>query len=252
MVLCCTLWYNQTMATSKAKPINIRITNKSRGLLAHLVQKYPLTEHALANRALELGLAHLVEDPRWLANGGDGETKSFITRDSLSSWSRRYHIHDNGGRPWQANMGYHGVTVYGFKEFLGGRTEYDVPVYETMDYQGYWEGFDTSGSSCHGNTLLVKHSDIEYTHIGPAIFTFQTDGVVLDYVSYLGNSNVPYPVAYTKDSVYFLAERMQVLRRDLKTRATLYTTQDLYSELYVSQPPRTEVPVNLHAGRDRT
>lgn len=63
------------------------------------------------------------------------------------------------------------------------------------------------GKRFDGNSILLelprnKHS---YAHIGSNIFEFETTEPITEFVSPVGNSDVPYPVALSDNYIYFLA-----------------------------------------------
>jgi hypothetical protein len=124
------------------------------------------------------------------------------------------------------------MAIFEPEKSRGAQTRYDVPVHEVPRDLGHWWGFDTSGAFLHGNTVLVKLTDTRYLYVAGEIYEFETEGPILDYVSPVGNSNVPYPVAFTEKSVYFLVEKAVVERKDLSVRATMANAIELYHEFY--------------------
>ena len=62
-----------------------------------------------------------------------------------------------------------------------------------------------------GNSLLVKISKHEYVYIGSKIYSFETDEEIRDYTSMIGNSCVPYPIAFGDDFLYFMLEQELVM-----------------------------------------
>lgn len=61
------------------------------------------------------------------------------------------------------------------------------------------------------NTLLVDMGDGSYLFIGyPQVFTFIPREPIERYFSPVGNSEVPYPWAETKDTAYLMVERAEV------------------------------------------
>ena len=218
--------------TNGPKPINIRVTESTRGNLDHLAKVYPLSRHAIANRALELGLKVLVNQHGWLAEGGDGKTNSYVPRDESNQNEHTYLIHHNGGRPWWVGVTPASMMVLKYTKWDGPRTAYDEVIHRETSYRGHWRGFDTSGCFAHGNTVLVELDLCKYLFIGGDIFEFETEDLITEYVSPLGNSNVPYPVAFSNKNVYFLLDKSVVERRDLDIRASVWNAEKLYTEFY--------------------
>ena len=195
-----------------------------------------MSRHTIANRALELGLSVLLEDKRWMADGGDGHTNSYVSRENAAPAHHTYLIHDNGGRPWQVVADPHCLTVF------HGAPKYATVTHRVSGYAGHWAGFDTSGLFAHGNTVLVSLTnpklggDWRYLYIQRDLIEFQTDEPITDYVSRMGNNDVPYPLAFSRNFVYFLTDYTKVCREDLKTRGVMRNARKLYDEYYGNNP----------------
>lgn len=75
-----------------------------------------------------------------------------------------------------------------------------------------WSG--GHGDRFDGNTILLRIgnlSECRYLHIGSEIFQFETDELVIKYVSSVGNSGVPYPYAETKTFCYSILDKTRSL-----------------------------------------
>ncbi|VBB18193.1 mg989 protein [Yasminevirus sp. GU-2018] len=164
-------------------------------------------------------------------------TKSFISREKLSSRPREYLIHDNGGRPFKVVATHSAINIYSFEEDKNRdwskEPDYNVHLLKITKFLGYWVGHDTSEwTNFHGNSILVQETKTSYISIGWMVHRFETDEEILDYVSPVGNSDVPYPVAYTKNYVYFMLENEYVRKDQLTTEATPVNADDIYGEFY--------------------
>lgn len=84
----------------------------------------------------------------------------------------------------------------------------------------------------HGNSILIQISDHKYIYVGNIIYEFATDEKIIDYVSPVGNSDVPYPVAIGSDNVYFMLDKQFIKSQDLETPITVANAENLYSEFY--------------------
>jgi hypothetical protein len=135
----------------------------------------------------------------------------------------RYLTHDNGGRPFLVYVGDTSVTVYQqpknvdvedasydkqkdsytklVKKFTGVQKKF-IPRYPTIKVRNY--DFISTG-----NSILLELKN-EYVFIGHCIYSFKTKDKIQKYFSFVGNSNVPYPVAVGSENVYFMLERMYV------------------------------------------
>jgi hypothetical protein len=110
--------------------------------------------------------------------------------------------------------------------------DYTVLANRFEAFKGYWTGYDTSQYAIHGTSILIKEGGKSYVFIGQKIYRFHTDDKITDFVSPMGNNNVPYPVAIGEDNVYFLLDQEFIAKSELKTPATLANAEDLYGEYY--------------------
>lgn len=63
-------------------------------------------------------------------------------------------------------------------------------------------------------------------------YEFETDKVICDYISPVGNSDVPYPVAYGIDNVYFMLDREYIAKENLVYKTTIMNAERIYDEYY--------------------
>lgn len=158
---------------------------------------------------------------------------SFIPFASLGKKNKIYDVHDNGGRPFRVIANVNGIFVY--KNTSVG---YDQPeiysdlVLQIKDFLGYWFGFDTTPHKFHGNSILIQLRTDKYVYVGNEIYAFMTDEKIIDYLSPVGNSDVPYPVAYGKKFVYFMLDKEKIKINDLETEVNVANAEDLYGEFY--------------------
>jgi len=161
-------------------------------------------------------------------------TKSYIPKSKLTSRNKIYDIHDNGGRPFRVTCNINGIYI----QKAIGETDEDEIIYGKVfkhitNFEGYWVGFDTSPySSLHGNSLLVKINKNKYMHIGDRIYLFKTKDEIIDFVSPVGNSDVPYPIAYGTQNVYFMLDDAYVPIEKLVTKPTVANAEDIYGEFH--------------------
>lgn len=165
--------------------------------------------------------------------GNMKNTKSYIPKEKLSSRNKIYFIHDNGGRPFKVVANSNGIDIMVI--------DYDTQKYTKFkhinNFQGYWSGFDSSPYSLesddfHGNSILIKINDHKYIEIGLIIFSFSTKDIILDYVSYVGNNDVPYPIAYGEKYAYFMLEKQMCEIDSFVTKPSVANSNDMYIEFY--------------------
>jgi len=129
---------------------------------------------------------------------------SYLPRENLQHEKRTYRVHDNGGRPFEVTASYEAIIVKSLDtESSSDDLVYTKTVLEIKSFDGLWWGFDNGKRKFmrneepeHGSSILVKVTNKEYIFIGWKIQSFSTDETIIDYASPIGNSDVPYPVAY--------------------------------------------------------
>ncbi len=150
-----------------------------------------------------------------------------------------YAIHDNGGRPFVVNVSRDVVTVTARPGALGAAGR----ILSTDYYRGVFVGVDPV-EGMHGNSVLVQEDDGRYLYIGSEVYRFETDDdTIVEYVSPIGHSDVPYPVAIGERNVYFMLDHEFVPRACLESPVTVDGSVDLYGEFYghladIAKPPR--------------
>ncbi len=143
---------------------------------------------------------------------------------------KRYEIHDNGGRPFQVFVNKEFVLVY--KEIDSGEDENGdwqiiyskfpslvflnpkrvfigiSPRNEMTEFSGgYGPEFD-------GNSILINTDDNNYVYIGSEIYNFTAKSEIVEYVSPVGNNDVPYPYAIDREgNNYLMLENVILIGR---------------------------------------
>lgn len=152
-------------------------------------------------------------------------TNSFVKRTTLSSKPIEYLIHDNGGRPFKFVATKDKIDIFTFKQSKDldfsnyQKPEYDVHLLSIKKFIGFWIGLDTGHENCYfrlspddfkGNSILIQETKTSYVSVGWYVYRFTTDEEILDYMSPVGGSDVPYPVAYSKNNVYFILDNQYI------------------------------------------
>ncbi len=151
-------------------------------------------------------------------------TNSYVPRNALTARKRIYFIHDNGGRPFKFVADNTGIKIFTYPEpdlndpewYKFDPTGYTISVMNIPKFLGYWRGYDTSPYMMHGNSILVHLGPKRYVFVGLTVIQFTTNDVILDYVSYVGNNDVPYPIAYGVDNIYFILDGAMIRRKILE------------------------------------
>lgn len=138
------------------------------------------------------------------------------------STSISYDIHDNGGRPYTVTIQTNQIPRYGedpLREIIVSVTNNNdenptpgplfrpcevfvgkSPLTEMTRYTG------AHGPEFDGNSILLRDNihEFKYTYIGSKIYQFEALSAIVEYVSPIGCSDVPYPYAIDNDGNYYL------------------------------------------------
>jgi hypothetical protein len=118
-----------------------------------------------------------------------------------------YLTHDNGGRPFKVKIYSSRVDVWAYSVFVPMQPEqvYDQKVAGFDDVSKVWLG---GNGDDLGHAILLEMADGKFVFIGGDIFELTlSDGERFEkFISYVGNSDVPYPWMVTDRNVYFLIE----------------------------------------------
>lgn len=157
-------------------------------------------------------------------------SKSFVSYEKLSkSKDNNIHmIHDNGDTPFIVIANSNGIYVY--------KAKLNELIIKITKYLGYWTGFDSSPYEFHGNSILIQLTENKYQYVGSDIYEFKIEDIITDYISPVGNSDVPYPVAYGSENIYFMLDKKYIYTEELLTPITVANGEDLYGEFYEHLP----------------
>lgn len=125
-----------------------------------------------------------------------------------------FNIHDNGDIPFKVEINDNVVDIFSNhgsipilkrnakKIFIG-----ESPKNEMTTFSGGY------GSDFLGNSILLQLEDNQYEFIGRTIFTFSSLAEIVEFVSPVGNNDVPYPHAIDIDgNTYLLIEEVVLLK----------------------------------------
>lgn len=167
-------------------------------------------------------------------------TKTYIKSNERTSKTKTYYIHDNGSRPFKVDVSNKGIMIYKHNKIIYEKKTYTVydtgydqtPLLKLTKFKGYWSGYDSSFYKMHGNSLLIKINDNNYIYIGDSIYSFTTKDKILDYISPVGNNDVPYPVCYGEHYVYFMVEKQYIDKNKITTTLSPKNAEKVYYEFY--------------------
>lgn len=154
-----------------------------------------------------------------------------------------YLIHDNGGRPYKIT--FTGATANIYKITTGKDFYEPDPLISITNIDGFWYGFDASIYKENGNTILIKR-DNNYYYISHSIKLFTINETILDYISPIGNNDVPYPVIYGEEYVYFPDEQYKVKKTEIPIPVTIANAEEIYGIFYGHIKEYDKLPVVEH------
>jgi len=159
---------------------------------------------------------------------------SYFTSTEIKN-TQDYRIHDNGGRPFKVLICNKAIEIYITKPEpqYDEEQSYNHMIKRYTKYKGVWIGYDSGdGRPAHGNSILIQISDKEYVYIGSTIYSFETDEKILNYVSPVGNSDVPYPVAYGEKNAFFMLDGLTIALDSIDIEPTIENGEDMYGIFY--------------------
>ncbi|AYV80801.1 MAG: DNA ligase [Harvfovirus sp.] len=144
-----------------------------------------------------------------------------------------YSIHDNGGTPFNVIITDNIVrvhitdertpilTLHPKKIFIG-----KSPLIKMTKHSG------DHGPDFDGNSILLEMEDLSYIHIAMEIFSFSSIAKIINFVSPVGNNDVPYPYATDEyGNIYLLMENV-ILKNNALLEKHIQTYDDPYSYYY--------------------
>lgn len=175
------------------------------------------------------------EGQRWIILASKGNR----TLEKIAGNFQVYETHDNGGRPFDVIVSFNRIFILINDEEEGKESQLILRLDDPFQI---FIGKDPKVPEFDGNSILVRVKDNDYIYIGDEIYIFQTESPVLEYHSPVGNSDVPYPYAVTRDKVYLMVEKKTIDNHGL--------TGDPYDEYYSDKIKGTPFKYEILQGRN--
>ncbi|ARF08163.1 hypothetical protein Catovirus_1_213 [Catovirus CTV1] len=125
-------------------------------------------------------------------------------------------IHDNFNKPFYVIVKGNNVHIYKQEKTIYAQESKNVE-YLYSEYliisncKNVLLGKDSSRKSHIGNTILLEISRNKYMYINYQIYSFETDEKITDLYSPIGNNDVPYAYAVSKNYIYLLSDQFKYL-----------------------------------------
>jgi len=158
-----------------------------------------------------------------------GKTVKKKTMKKMLKNAKKYMIHDNGGRPF--------IVLHKKKNVTIIKKSTNTIVMKYKNVKRVLPG-EEHNKKYIGNSVLVDLGDNKYVWIGQNIYEFTTPDLkkIKRFYSQVGNNNVPYPVAVSKNNVFFMLDHVYVPKFDFINYNDWY---DAYSYFYGHIGPST-------------
>ena len=167
--------------------------------------------------------------------------------EKIKHQGKIYMIHDNGGRPFLVSIVKKNVLIYKipearsieFGEFGELKENYTELIKEYKNVKEIFIGKSHKssemarlskgyGSKFTGNSILLKLGEKRYCSIGWTIEEFSTKDRIIKYDSPVGNNDVPYPLAYGEDNLYFMLDMEYVPRSAFPKNVSTDNAWEIY------------------------
>lgn len=161
-------------------------------------------------------------------------TNTYKKRSDLSSRRKKYITCDNGTHPYMIVVNKDKICVYlaCIKNKDYSKEYYDELFFTLTKFVGYWSGYDSSEYKMHHNSILIKLDKYQYMFIGHTIYTFKAKHKIIDFITPMGNNDVPYPIAYDEGYIYFMLDMKYMERNKFSTNLKIENAENIYYEFY--------------------
>jgi len=166
---------------------------------------------------------------RWVKTDGK------VNRSTRKRTGKFYDIHDNGSRPYRVYVDSSTVSIYKGKLNSDDTYDYDQLIRTIKAKEVHLGG----KKSQRGNSILVHLSGNNYLYIGHEIYEFQMEDEVDAYFSFVGNSDVPYPVLLGTKYAYFMLDHCYVPRTEFDPKMKKAEWEYAYYRYYGFTNPMT-------------
>jgi hypothetical protein len=199
------------------------------------------------------------DDTKWIVfdkqgNSNKSGIKEWIKLSSLNN-IKKYKIHDNGTNPFYVIVCPEQIFIYKATELFEPdkkkrnlmfekkiKFEPWLPCMYIQKYKTIFVGknekkytINKNYGSFTGNTLLIEIKPLEYLYIGSNIVKFKPVEKIESYHSVMGNSDVPYPFAFTKNYVYLMLNMVYTnrIKNDQDPYGSYYGNQNFYNTKFI-------------------
>lgn len=218
---------------SNTRKSNLRKSNTRRS--GSKIQKYKRSNRRSPD------ISATARPPSTVAKGIDGNYWMVIKVKNSHRWipymnknqkDEIYETMDNGATPFKVMITPDKIFVFYCDVDDNMKCQFDELVLTIKNYRDVFIGYSPKnkmtifsggyGPKFNGNSILVETKKLTYTYIGESIFEFKTHDPIIDYISPVGNNDVPYPYAIGEDNIYLMLYNKYIPRNILKKNQDVY------------------------------
>jgi hypothetical protein len=162
----------------------------------------------------------------WMVSCASNDVKKWIPADTFPTIKykgyKAYNIHHNGNFPYVVYVKGNDVHIYkrsfayddevkdaSFGNFPRNQYVIHIKSYKVKNVFIGKGNSDSEDGPVPGNTVLLQVSKNKYIFVGGIIYEFEADDIVAYHSQIMGN-DIPYPVALSKNNVYFLLDKVYI------------------------------------------
>jgi len=142
-----------------------------------------------------------------------------------------YYPKDNGSEPFKVE-----VTDNRVKIFVLQCKDSDTYSSEANYEYEYQKIFIGSDGYFRGNSIIFKTGD-RWIYVGKNIYSFRPKAEIIEYVSTVGNSCVPYPFAIDVEGRYYMMIEDTIIENLEKNKSHVRQRGDVYHYFYFTLLP---------------
>jgi len=173
------------------------------------------------------------------------------TKGTKGTKGKRYEVHNNGARPYTVEdfPGKKHVVIY--KNDYDDNDVKNQKKVAAFNYVNLWTSnpkSDAFGEWEKGNTVLIQKDASTYMVVWYDLLEFRLDSgdSVEEYMSYIGNNDVPYAWIIGNKRIYFLNEYVSV------EKSLVDLTQDPYLQLWGINEFKSQGPLKAKGKKMKT
>lgn len=154
---------------------------------------------------------------------------------------KTYYIYDRESYPWKVVKAGSKIYIYKLTKPANsmmpkGQHSKLIAKYGNITDTDILKGRDRFQKKLGINSLLVRLSKERYLFIGPMIYEFTTKNPILKLYSSMGNNNITYPVAESRQNVFFMLDKTYIPKEKMPSNIVMHTSYKEYYGFDINSP----------------